>query len=299
MTMVRRSWALAVLMVLVGGNGGAIAQSSTSLATAQVPDTLCPEPALSRLVNHRVVAGETIASIADQYNLIPATLIGFNPVLQGGTAPVGATLVIPPYNGVRVQAPSGSSWQDLASTYGVRADVLFEINGCVPQPGLAFIPGVNWTPTSPTATPTPTAQRSVVGGYPLPQTAPVITAYGWQLDPVLGEVAFHSGVDLSVDQGTAVLVAGDGVVAFVGEQGAYGNLVVVNHAQGLQTRYAQLETMTVQTGQRVRRGDRLGTVGATGNATLPHLHFEIRENSALGWVAQNPQQYVQNLDLSD
>ncbi len=234
--------------------------------------------------------------IAQRYNLIPATLMGLNPVLRsGGNAPAGSEILIPPYNGIRVEVPSGQSWRDVAATYNVRADVLFEVNGCQTEPRVVFVPGVNWSPTQPTGTtPQPTG---VLAGYPLATVASVITGYGWQLDSASGEVAYHSGVDLAADTGTPVLSVGDGTVAFAGEQGNYGNLVVVNHSQGLQTRYAQLNSMTVRVGQTLRRGDRLGTVGATGLASRPHLHFEVRTNSELGWVAQDPSNYIDNVQV--
>ena len=253
----------------------------------------CPEPALSRVRRHRIGSGETLVSIAQRYDLIPATLMGMNPVLQSGEAPVGTEIIIPPYNGIQVEAPRGSSWRDLATAYGVRADVLFEINGCQDVPRMVFIPGVNWSPNS--GAPVTPPEDNAVSGYPLPEIVPVLTGYGWQLDAITGNVAFHSGVDLSAERGMSVLAAGDGVVAFIGQQGAYGNLIVINHADGLQTRYAQLDRIEVEIGQRVQRGDRIGTVGSTGLATVPHLHFEVRSNSELGWVAQNPGNYVRNM----
>lgn len=259
---------------------------------------LCPEPALSRVTQHRVVAGETVESIAQKYGLISATLLGMNPSLQSGSLTVGSVLRVPPYNGIQVQARPGASWSDLAEAYGVRADVLFEINGCQESPRTVFIPGVNWSPGQPTAG-TTEATSSILTRYPLPQTASVLVGYGWQLNPEVGRVVYHSGVDLAADAETPVFAAGSGTVAFVGTQGAYGKLVVINHAQGLQTRYAQLAQTSVSIGQTVRAGDRIGTVGMTGNATQPHLHFEVRANSELGWVARNPSDYVSGIQVGN
>lgn len=252
---------------------------------------MCPPPVLSRLTRHPIAPGETVTSIAQQYGLIPATLLGLNPNLQTGNVPVGTEILIPPYNGARVQVPAGSTWQSLASTYSVRADALFEANGCTAEvPPEIFVPGVNWSP-SPTVTQAPS--ENVLARFPLPEPADVMTRYGWQLDRFSGQVAFHSGVDLDAPNGTPVLAAGSGVVAFAGTEGAFGNLVVINHDQGLQTRYGQLDSITVQTGQRVQMGDRIGTVGMTGTARVAHLHFEVRVNSSLGWVAENPGRYFE------
>jgi murein DD-endopeptidase MepM/ murein hydrolase activator NlpD len=288
--------------------GGAIALMFSQTPTQALPEfqivqttpvesDLCPAPVLSRLTQHTVVAGETVESIATQYGLIPATVIGFNPSLQNGTLTIGSTLVIPPYNGIQVQVPSGSTWQDLASQYSIQADVLFEVNGCQAPGNVAFIPGVNWSPVSAT-TATPEADASDLPQYPLALEGEVITEYGWQVDPASGAVVFNSGVDIQVPAGTSVLAAGDGVVAFAGTQDNYGNLVVINHRDGLQTRYAQLSSIQVQQGDSVSAGDAIGTVGTASDmaiATLATLHFETRLNSSLGWVAKDPSTYFDSL----
>jgi murein DD-endopeptidase MepM/ murein hydrolase activator NlpD len=256
-------------------------------------DSLCPEPALSRVIRHRVAPGETLVSLARRYNLIPATLMGMNPILRNGNAPAGTEILVPPYNGVRVEVPSGRSWRDVATAYGVRADVLFEVNGCQTAPRVVFVPGVNW---SPNPTPAGSTQASqVLRGYPLPAVVPVLTGYGWQVEPQSGQVVFSSGVDLGATAGTPVLSVGDGVVAFAESQGNYGNLVVINHNQGLQTRYAHLASISVRAGQTIAAGARIGTVGSTGQTSRPRLHFEVRSNSELGWVAQDPSAYLQNM----
>jgi murein DD-endopeptidase MepM/ murein hydrolase activator NlpD len=128
-------------------------------------------------------------------------------------------------------------------------------------------------------------------GYPLPSGATVALSYGWHQSLTTGKPTFHSGIDLLANPGTPVLSVEDGTVAFAGLQGNYGNLVVVNHQGGRQTRYAHLESVSVTTRQKVKTGDTLGTVGSTGrrDTDKPHLHFEVRYNSPQGWVAQDPE----------
>jgi lysostaphin len=215
--------------------------------------------------------------------------MGMNPPLRGGLAPVGSAIAIPPYNGIRVEVPAGWTWQKLAEVYKVRADVLFEVNGCLLNPQIVFVPGVNWSPGTST-----TPGLSPLQGYPLATVTQQGLGYGWQLHPVRGEVFFHSGLDLLAPSGTKVLVVGPGIVAFAGTQGTYGNLVVVNHQAGKQTRYAHLDGIAVNVGQKVKQGDVLGTIGTTGNPDIvqPHLHFEVRYNSNLGWVAEDPELYL-------
>ncbi|MCD8485253.1 M23 family metallopeptidase [Oscillatoria amoena NRMC-F 0135] len=269
---------------------GSLVPSLSAIAQPSENATCPQQPALSRLTRHRVAAGETIESIAEKYNLMPATLMGMNPVLQGGTAPVGTELEIPPYNGIRVQVPAGQTLPEIAEAYNVRPDVLFEVNGCQTNLRVAFVPGVNWSPGRPA--PQVLTQLS---GYPLPQVVEVARGYGWQVNPLNSQVSFNSGVALQAATGTPVLAVGEGTVAFAGDRGAYGNLVVINHAGGRQSRYAHLATLSVAAGQQVQQGDRLGTVGTTGTRALsePHLHFEVRYNSPLGWVAEDPGLYIQ------
>ena len=263
-------------------------QSHPAMARTPTPTkNSCPPPVLSRLTRHKIAAGETLESIAKRYKLIPETLIALNPILKARSLPVGQEILIPPINGMRVQVPAGSRWEDVAATYSVRADVLYELNGCQPKPRQVFIPGVNSSAIR------RRTQESYTGfqGYPLPITASVALSYGWHPDAKTGQRRFHSGIDLLASPGTAVLSVETGTVAYAGKQGGYGNLVVVNHQGGRQTRYAHLNQVSVRTGQSVKVGDKLGTVGTTGrpDTTKPHLHFEVRYYSSQGWIAQDPE----------
>lgn len=230
--------------------------------------------------------------------------MGMNPVLrQGGKAPVGTQIVIPPYNGILVKVPPGQTLRDVATTYRVRSDVLFEINGCPASPKVVFVPGVNWSPVTSSEDDRQNPQISssqpanLINRYPLPLIVPITSGYGWRVHPATGQVAFHSGVDLEISAGTPVVAVANGTVAFAGSQEDYGNLVVINHTEGHQTRYAQLATIKVSVGQVIKQGTTLGTVGETGLADRPHLHFEIRSNSTMGWVAQDPTPYLRQMKV--
>ena len=109
----------------------------------------------------------------------------------------------------------------------------------------------------------------------------------WPLDALVGDrfgprgARFHSGIDLIAPAGTGVAAAGPGRVTWAGWQnGGWGELVVIAHADGVRTMYAHLSRIEVQSGARVSAGFEIGRVGATGDATGPHLHFEVRVRGA-------------------
>ena len=104
------------------------------------------------------------------------------------------------------------------------------------------------------------------------------SVYGTRKDPFTGQPDFHSGLDISANRGTPVKATADGVVETAAYQGNYGNAVVVNHGFGLSTRFGHLSGFRVRTGQKVKRGEVIGYVGATGRATSSHLHYEILLN---------------------
>ena len=88
----------------------------------------------------------------------------------------------------------------------------------------------------------------------------------------------HKGLDIAAPQGTPVRATASGITSFSGEQSGYGKIVVVDHCNGYETAYAHLDAILTSRGTKVMRGAKIGLVGATGNATGPHLHYEVRCN---------------------
>lgn len=109
----------------------------------------------------------------------------------------------------------------------------------------------------------------------------ITSGFAQRFHPILQSWRAHNGVDYSAPTGTPVRVVGDGVVTLAGRQNGYGNVVEVQHAQGRSTLYAHLSRIDVRQGQRIEQGQSIGAVGATGWATGPHLHFELRVNGQL------------------
>ena len=268
----------------------AIAPITSSLIPLVAAQDQC-NSVFSRLRSHKVGAGETIESIANRYGLIAQTLLSFNPILNQGLPSVGTDILVPPVNGIAISVPSGTTWAELARRYGVRAGVLFELNGCQSPTSVIFLPGINWTSSA-----TPQRFQSAIDRYPLTPPTQILLGYGFYGDPAANQ--FHSGIDLAAPLGATVVAAGNGVVAFAGEQGVWGKMVAINHANGQQSRYAHLGSISVTVGQEVRSGAPLGTVGNTGSpqSSQPHLHFEVRIISPAGALAQDPELYLAPLE---
>ena len=112
--------------------------------------------------------------------------------------------------------------------------------------------------------------------------------FGMRMDPFLGRPAVHTGIDLRGEIGEPVRATATGRVSIAGREGGYGNMVEINHGNGLATRYGHLSQIDVKVGQTVRIGEVIGRIGSTGRSTGPHLHYETRVNGE----AIDPQKFL-------
>ncbi|WP_420145977.1 peptidoglycan DD-metalloendopeptidase family protein [Sphingobium sp.] len=123
-----------------------------------------------------------------------------------------------------------------------------------------------------------------------PTGSPMLTSsYGYRRDPFNGHAAFHAGLDFPGRYGQPINAAADGKVSYVGQRQGYGNVVEVEHGNGIMTRYAHLSRFASKVGQKVARGDTIGRMGSTGRSTGTHLHFEVRLNGQ----AVNPRPFLE------
>ncbi|MCE9578764.1 MAG: peptidoglycan DD-metalloendopeptidase family protein [Deltaproteobacteria bacterium] len=127
--------------------------------------------------------------------------------------------------------------------------------------------------------------------FAMPVHGRLSSGFGDRIDPITHTHIPHPGLDIAAREGTEVDAAAAGKVVRAGAAGTYGNLVVIRHPNGLETRYAHLSAVTVKEGDHVDTGDPVGLVGHTGRATGPHLHFEVRRDG----VAMDPRPEL-NLD---
>jgi murein DD-endopeptidase MepM/ murein hydrolase activator NlpD len=117
---------------------------------------------------------------------------------------------------------------------------------------------------------------ALCAGSPAARTLPRISSgFGERIDPIRGTREMHRGIDLPGPRGEAVLAAEAGIVRLAGPRGGYGNLVEIEHPDGLRTRYGHLSAILVHPGEAVAQGQPIARVGATGHATGNHLHFEV------------------------
>jgi murein DD-endopeptidase MepM/ murein hydrolase activator NlpD len=121
-----------------------------------------------------------------------------------------------------------------------------------------------------------------------PVDVSVGSGFGFRTDPFTGQAALHTGLDFPADVGTPVMAAAGGVVQLSEYQPQYGNVVELDHGQGLVTRYAHNSKVLVKTGDIVKRSQVIAEVGTTGRSTGPHLHFEVRVEG----VAQDPAKFL-------
>jgi murein DD-endopeptidase MepM/ murein hydrolase activator NlpD len=113
-------------------------------------------------------------------------------------------------------------------------------------------------------------------GMPLSGDPSLTSTFGYRVDPFLGRLALHPGVDLAEAYGAEIRAAAAGRVVHAGPAGGYGIMVEIDHGNGLATRYAHMSEALVEEGQEVDRGAVLGRLGSTGRSTGPHLHYEVR-----------------------
>lgn len=123
--------------------------------------------------------------------------------------------------------------------------------------------------------------RETAQKLPFANPAPgreITSGFGNRIDPFLGRLALHAGVDFQAETGSSVKATGAGKVVAAGMSGGYGNMVEIDHGQGITTRYGHMSSILVSVGDKVEAGSIIGRAGSTGRSTGPHVHYEVRRD---------------------
>jgi murein DD-endopeptidase MepM/ murein hydrolase activator NlpD len=167
--------------------------------------------------------------------------------------------------------PGAAVRQDLFAN--ALADAVARGGGLGLADGIVRSLGGGSAPARPAPLPAPGAPALAAAA---PVEGRVTSAFGGRTDPFTGLPATHRGVDYGAPEGTPIVAAAPGRVVFAGPRGGYGNSVEIDHGNGLVTLYAHAAEVGVRAGETVEAGQAIATVGETGRATGPHLHFEVR-----------------------
>lgn len=257
---------------------------------------------------HVVESGETLSLIAEVYGLETTTLVWENGISKNATLKVGQKLVIPPVNGVSHQVKSGQTVAKIAGIYDIEANDILKQNGITDgklRVGQEiFVPGgeqiappvVITTPTS--ASRSIATQTSSATRVALDSSTAAPTAGKFLIVPTRGAItqgyySWHRAIDLADRSKPPIWAAAAGTVTKASSGtwgGGYGNYVIIDHGNGVQTLYAHMDYLTVSNGQYVSQGEVIGRMGNTGRVygvTGIHLHFEVRDHG----VKQVPSYY--------
>ncbi len=252
------------------------------------------EEALEEVENFHVVApGENLIRIARAYGMDVEVLAALNEISDPNLIQVGQELKVQLPAEITHTLKRGETLVFLAQVYGVDLSVILEANN-IHDPYVLPV-GMEIIITHPTRIPLPEprvtlASRSSTSGRI--SSAPAIS---WPVQGtitsrfgVLRSTGYHLGLDIAAPTGTPIKAAAGGTVSRSERLGSYGLMVIVDHGGGWSTLYAHASRLLVSPGQRVSRGETIAQVGATGNTTGPHVHFEVIYNGK----KLNPETYL-------
>ncbi len=272
-------------------------------------------PARSRedITNYTVVAGDTVSGIADKYGLQPQTIFAANyAVLQDDPESLkpGQTLKILPIDGVYWQWLGGIPFGQWAAYFKVKPEDIINYppnhldpatvgdpqNANIKTGTFLVIPGGAYQYHTPGQLPlgitrSNPASAQVAGSGACPPISGGAVGTGTFVYPTdrhylsgydYSVKTNHLAIDLAANLGDNIYAADGGVVVYAGSNSyGYGNMIMIDHGTGFQTLYAHLSQLFVSCGQNVTQGEVIGAAGATGHASGPHLHFEVRTASAV------------------
>ena len=278
---------------------GGSAITSPALMEESVPKS--PKSSRSIIETYVIAEKDTLAQIADQFDLNLSTILWANNLTFRSVIRPGQTLKILPIDGVLYQIKKGDTVGKIAQKFKVDAEKITAFNHlsetslqlgaeiiipdgeplvqAVVTKKPAAIRDIFSSPPADASRPASRGSASGLGNWVWPTDWRVITQpFGWK----------HTGVDIDGDFKTFSYAANDGVVIYSGWRNGYGYTVELRHEDGIVTRYAHHSKLFVKVGDVVKAGDRLAQTGTTGHSTGTHLHFEVIKDKKF----QNPLNYI-------
>lgn len=275
---------------------------SGALTTRQTEAVETMVPKRTEVETYTVVEGDTIGTIAGRFGLSITTVLWANDLSVRSTIRPGDTLTILPVDGVVHTVKSGETLSRIASLYNASAEEIESSNNLKSANSLSIgqtllVPGGERQAPTPTrrvasvsslfttgqSTPAGSSERSAIGMIWPTDLRKINTYFGQYY--IYGR---HWGLDIDCNYTNSNYAALDGIVTKSGWAGAYGNLVEIDHGNGIITRYGHNAKLYVKNGQAVSQGDAVGLCGTTGKSTGTHLHFEVRVHGS----AANPLDYI-------
>ena len=227
-----------------------------------------------KIKNHVVVKGESISTIAQNYNVDQGTIISFNNIKNARMINAGVTLKIPDKNGLFYTVAKGDSLSSIADKYKINLNAILDINNIdspVIKPGQElFIPGAKMENFS--------LKKALGELFVYPTNGTLSSPYGYRNDPFTGKRMMHYGIDIANAIGTPVRATYDGKVIMCGFSSIYGKYIIIKHQGTYQSLYAHLDKYRVKEGEQVVQNQIIADMGDTGRNTGPHLHFSIYYN---------------------
>ena len=239
-----------------------------------------------------VQSGDTLLKIAGIYGIDLNVLIANNPGVSSRNLKIGQKINVVTQNGIFYKIEKGDSLNKIADLFKVQVDDIKEVNkldsDVVHVGNELFIKNPSLSRyLSRVSTGRGNAKQSDLGFImPIKYTG-ISSPFGNRFHPVLKRYIFHSGVDLKA-RFIPVYAAKAGRVSFAGQMNGYGKIIIIQHGNGYETRYAHLDKIGVKKGTYVKRGELIGKTGQSGRVTGPHLHFEVR----IKGKPVNPMRYV-------
>jgi len=238
---------------------------------------------------HLVKKDENLWKIAQNSGLDAFTLLSVNKLRNGNLIRPGQSIKVPNQRGILHKVMKDESLEEIAIRYQVSLEKIIESNGMLDPDTIyagteLFIPDAKINESFRKRLIPPPYKPKFVK----PTSGRLTSGFGYRIHPILKKRRMHKGIDIVARYGSNVKAATGGIITYSGQMGSYGNLVVIDHQNGFETRYAHNSRLKVKKGEIVRQGQTIALVGNTGRSNGTHLHFEIWKNGE----AIDPAHYI-------